>query len=141
MIRFRLAVMLIVLLALSTLWTRTPRALEPNQLRQPNQVRDFMRAKLVHSQKLLEGLTMEDYDEIAKHAQDLSLLSLAANWQVLQTEEYVQQSREFRRAADALREAAKKRNIDGAALAYVDVTMKCVNCHKYVRGVRMASSR
>ena len=25
-----------------------------------------------------------------------------------------------------------------AALAYVDVTMKCVNCHKYVRQVRMA---
>ena len=108
---------------------------------QPNQVRTFMRSKLNHSQQVLEGLSTEDYDTIAKHAQDLSLLSLASNWQVLQTEEYVQQSREFRRAADALRDAAKKKNLDGAALAYVDMTMKCINCHKYVRSTRVALAR
>ena len=100
--------------------------------------REFMRAKLDHSQKVLEGLALEDFDMIAKHGQELSLLSLAASWQVLETMEYQQQSVEFRRAADALTEAAKKKNLDGAALAYVEVTMKCVNCHKYVRGTRMA---
>ena len=101
--------------------------------------KDFMRSKLDHSQKLLEGLTLEDYDDIAKHAQELSLLSLAASWQVLQTPEYAQQSLEFRRAADAVVSAAKKKNLDGAALAYVELTMKCINCHKYVRGTRMAA--
>ena len=108
------------------------------QSEQPNNVRDFMRAKLSHSQKVLEGLTTEDYDMIAKNSQAMSLLSQATNWQVLQTEEYLQQSRDFRRAADALTTAAKKKNLDGAALAYVEMTMKCINCHKYVRGVRMA---
>ena len=105
---------------------------------QPNKVSKFMRAKLEHSQKILEGLATEDYESISKNAQDLSLLSLAASWQVLQTEDYQQHSREFRRAADALKDAAKKKNLDGAALAYVDVTLKCVNCHKYVRGIRIA---
>ena len=105
---------------------------------QPNKVSKFMRAKLGHSQKILEGLVTEDYDSISENAQDLSLLSLAASWQVLQTEDYQQHSREFRRAADALKDAAKKKNLDGAALAYVDVTLKCVNCHKYVRGIRIA---
>jgi cytochrome c556 len=105
---------------------------------QPNKVRDFMRAKLTHSQKVLEGLTTDDFDMIAKNAQAMSLLSQATNWQVLQTPEYLEQSREFRRAADAVTEAAKKKNLDGAALAYVEMTMKCINCHKYVRGVRMA---
>lgn len=100
---------------------------------------EFMRAKLEHSQELLEGLVLEDFDKMAKNSQELSLLSLAATWQVIQTPEYVQQSLEFRRAADALTSAAKKKNLDGAALAYVNVTMKCVNCHKYVRDVRMAS--
>jgi cytochrome c556 len=57
----------------------------------------------------------------------------------LQTPEYSQRSAEFRRAADALTEAARKRNLDGATLAYVDVTTKCVSCHKYVRGVRIAA--
>ena len=27
---------------------------------------------------------------------------------------------------------------DATVLAYMDVTMKCVNCHKYVRSIRMA---
>jgi hypothetical protein len=100
----------------------------------------FMRAKLDHSQKLLEALVMEDFDGLAKQSQNLSLLSLAASWQVIQTPEYAQQSLEFRRAADAVHNNAEKKNIDGAALAYVQMTMKCVNCHKYVRGVRMAKA-
>lgn len=103
-----------------------------------NNVRDFMRQKLVHSQKVLEGLTVDDLEMVAKHSQDLSLLSQAASWQVLQTPEYLDRSAEFRRAVDTLTEAAQKKNLDGAALAYVDVTMKCVSCHKYVRGVRIA---
>jgi cytochrome c556 len=100
----------------------------------------FMRSKLEHSQKLLEALAVEDFAGMAKDSQALSLLSLAASWQVLQTPEYAQQSLEFRRSADALTEAARKKNLDGAALAYVQMTMKCVSCHKYVRGVRMAAA-
>lgn len=105
----------------------------------PNEVSVFMRAKLDHSKKLLEGLALEDFTLIARESQELSLLSQATNWQVLQTEEYLEQSAEFRRSADALTEAAREKNLDAAALRYVDLTMKCVNCHKYVRKVRMAS--
>ncbi|MGE0609240.1 MAG: hypothetical protein AB7O62_19265 [Pirellulales bacterium] len=107
---------------------------------QPNNVAKFMRAKLDHSEKVLEGLALEDFDMIAKHSQDISLLSLAANWQVLQTPEYLHQSAEFRKLTDDLTKAAKEKNLDGAALAYVGMTMKCVSCHKYVRGVRMAGN-
>lgn len=98
----------------------------------------FMRAKLGHSQKILEALALEDYDQIAKSAQEMSLLSQAELWQVLQTPDYLQHSIEFRRSADAITDAAKKKNLDGAALAYVDMTLKCVNCHKYVRKVKTA---
>ncbi|MCA9271035.1 MAG: hypothetical protein KDA41_21285, partial [Planctomycetales bacterium] len=66
------------------------------------------------------------------------VLSQEASWQVLQTPEYRQQSLEFRRAAQALKESAEKRNLDAAALAYVDVTLKCVRCHHNVRHVRSA---
>ncbi len=105
---------------------------------QDAQKSDFMRAKLMQSQKVLEGLVREDYDAIAKHSQEMSLLSQASNWQVLQTPEYRERSTEFRRSVDALTEAGKNKNLDGAALAYVEVTMKCVTCHKYVRRVKMA---
>jgi len=99
----------------------------------PDAVADFMRAKLGHSQRVLEGLSLEDYDLIARGAQELSLASQASSWQVLQTEEYARQSGEFRRSCDSLRNAAKAKNLDGAALAWMEVTMKCIQCHKYVR--------
>lgn len=105
----------------------------------PNEVKDFMRVKLSQSQKVLEGLALEDFDMIAKNAQAMSLLSQESNWKVLQTAEYLRQSQDFQRTADAIRDAAKKKNLDGAALGYVELTMKCIQCHKYVRNVRMAS--
>ncbi len=105
----------------------------------PGDLRAFMQLKLKSSQQVLEGIVMEDFDRVVKHGQQLSLLSQDTTWQVLQTPEYLQHSIEFRRAADALTEAARKKNVDGAALAYMDVTLKCVNCHKYVRSTRMAA--
>jgi hypothetical protein len=108
---------------------------------EPNDLKIFMRAKLTHSQKLIEGLTTENYDELAKHSQELALLSQATNWNVLMTKDYLQHSLEFRRAASALTKAAQEKNLDGATLAYVDMTMKCVRCHQYVRGVRTADIR
>jgi hypothetical protein len=98
-----------------------------------DQVAGFMRAKLAHSQNVLEGLATEDFDLIERGAQELSLASLDSNWQVLQTEDYVRQSAEFRRACDSLRAAAQAKNLDGATVAWMDVTLKCVQCHKYVR--------
>lgn len=105
---------------------------------QPNKVAAFMQLKLNHSQKLLEGIALEDFALIEKHAQALSTLSRDEMWQVYQTPEYLQYSAEFRRSADEVAAAAKKQNVDGAALAYVGMTLQCVHCHKHVRDVRMA---
>ena len=98
-----------------------------------------MALKLKHAERVLEAVALADFDTMAKESQALSLLSQEAAFNVLMTAEYAQQSLEFRRAADALTRAAKAKNIDAAALAYVDMTMKCVNCHKHVRDVRMAA--
>jgi hypothetical protein len=111
----------------------------PARSQQPNEVGAFMRMKLEHSQKVLEGVALEDFALIERSSQQLSLLSQAANWQVLQTPDYLQHSLDFRRSADALTKAARDKNLDGAALAYVQMTMNCVNCHKYVRTARLAS--
>jgi hypothetical protein len=103
-----------------------------------DELKDFMRIKLKHSQDLLTGLVLEDFDQITKNAEALSLLTLAESWQVFQTPDYMEQSAKFRKAADALTEAAKKKNLDEATVAYNRVTSRCVECHKYVRAVRMA---
>ena len=109
--------------------------------RKVNDVQDFMRVKLEHSKRVLEGLTTEDLDLVAKSAQAMSLLSQDAAWQVLQTQEYARRSQDFRHTADTLSQAAKKKNLDGAALAYVELTMKCIDCHKYVRDQRESDAK
>jgi cytochrome c556 len=111
-----------------------------SQAPEPNDVDDFMQLKLNHAQDLLEALTTEDFEAAATHSQEISLLSQQATWQVLQTVEYNQHSAEFRRSADAVSTAAREKNLDAASLAYVDMTMKCFNCHKYVRGTKLASA-
>ena len=107
------------------------------QAQESPELRKFMRAKLVHSQELLKGLVTEDLNAVAKQAQDMAMLSQDASWKVIQTAEYLQRSNEFRRTCETM-ETAKKGNLDAATLAYVKVTLQCVDCHKYVRRVRHA---
>lgn len=103
-----------------------------------NEVAAFMRLKLEHAQSVLEGLAVKDFDLIAKHSQQLSLLTKDEMWQVIHSEAYLQFSDDFARSADRITKEARAGNLDGAALAYMQVTLGCVNCHKYTRDVRMA---
>lgn len=108
-------------------------AAAPQDDQKPVSRATFMRTKLMHAQKVLEGIAKENYDEVAKSSQAISLLTLEEQWNVITTEEYLRQSRAFRDAADSLTEAAKARNMDAASLAYVDMTLSCVKCHKQIR--------
>jgi hypothetical protein len=100
------------------------------------QVQQLMKKKLQYAQKVLEGIALNDYDQIAKNAEDLTQLSKAVEWRVYRSPKYEIHSNEFRRSTEALVEAARVKNVDAAALAYVDLTLTCVRCHKHVRDVR-----
>ena len=98
----------------------------------------FMRKKLEASQSVLEGLAVEDFDMIALGARQLKATSAAAEFMVTNDAMYAQQADEFRRIVAKLERAGKEKRLDGATLAYVDMTMSCVECHKYVRNVLVA---
>jgi len=101
--------------------------------------KEFMRAKLELSQRLLEGLATEDYEFLVSKGTKLSAMSREAGWRVFENPEYDQQSATFRRNVDSLVKASKEKNLDAATLAYVRMTMSCVDCHKLVRGKLSAS--
>ena len=107
----------------------------------PDQRETFMRVKLVRAQRLLEALVQEDYDMMVREAQGMKLLSQDASWEVYQGVEYEQRSIAFRRSAEALTTAAKQRNLDGATLAHIELTLSCISCHKYIRREQSAESR
>ena len=104
------------------------------QGRKSRATKEFMRDKLELAQGILEGLSIENYDLIISRSQKLSAMSQEADWKAFENPDYEQQSLAFRRNVDALTKAARNKNLDGATLAYVRVTMSCVECHKYVRG-------
>jgi hypothetical protein len=101
-------------------------------------VSTLMKKKLQHSQKVLEGVVTNDFKMISKHAEELIDLSKQAEWRAVKSKRYELHSDEFRRDADKLIKNAKEKNGDAAALTYVELTLTCVRCHKYVREEGMA---
>lgn len=101
----------------------------------------FMQQKLNSSRDIVSGLALEDFDMIAKSAQDLMLLSHEADWNVLTTPEYLKMSADFRDSAERLRDSASEKNLDGSTLAYFEVTLNCVRCHKYIRTAQPESNQ
>lgn len=93
----------------------------------------LMERKLVSAQRVLEGLATEDFELMRTEAARLHLYSEEAGWQVLQTEEYRRLSNDFRNAAQHIQVSAKEKNLDGASLGYIKLTMTCLECHRHVR--------
>jgi cytochrome c556 len=100
--------------------------------------REMMRFKLFQAQGVLEGIATENYALIETNAGKLLAMSQAADWQVRQTPEYQRFTADFSRQAVALQNAARQKNVDAATVAYFQMTVSCVQCHKYLRGAREA---
>lgn len=99
---------------------------------------DFMRKKLDYSKNVLEGLSREDYALVARNARRLKVMSEEAAWKsamIPNATNYIPYTLEFQRLADELAGKADGKNLDGATLAYLQLTMNCINCHKYTRNV------
>ena len=99
-----------------------------------------MQRKLLHAQKVLDGLTTGDFDKVRAGADDLRVAAGEASWRVLKTPKYELYSNDFLRNLEALQKAAKNKSVDAAALAYVDLTLTCVKCHQYVREEKMSAA-
>ncbi len=96
-------------------------------------VRALMMRKLESSQKLLEAITKNDHKGVEKYSDELVQITKEPAWKVFKTEEYDTFSSEFRRTAELLAQSAKDKNYDGASLTYIELTLSCLNCHKYMR--------
>jgi hypothetical protein len=99
-----------------------------------------MERKLVFAQKVLEGLAKEDYAKISTNADGLIDCLKEVTWKLNDTEKYLLYSNDFLRRVENMKKAAKAKNIDAAALAYVDMTLTCVKCHQYLRDEGISSA-
>jgi hypothetical protein len=94
----------------------------------------LMVEKLKESQILLEGLALNDPAKVQKSAEELLRISKEAQFRkAVNTPQYEYHANTFQRSAEVAIEKAKAKNVDGATLAYLDMTMTCVRCHQYTR--------
>jgi hypothetical protein len=114
----------------------TPAGKEAQKVPSPTSNQVLMRKKLVYANQALDGLAQEDFGKIAESANLMKIISRAASWHVVGSEEYARYSKDFQEQAGDLERHAKEKNLDAASLDYVRITLTCVQCHKYLRAVR-----
>lgn len=100
------------------------------------EVNAFMRLKLKNAELILIGLTTKDFQLIEEGGSNLGLLSHKAQFQLGDIPGYQTHTEQFRDIAKRLVTHAKKKNLDAAALDYVQLTLSCVQCHKHIRDSR-----
>lgn len=113
---------------------------KPAEGRRDIPLKEFMREKLRSSNMVLEGLVTDDPALVREGAEALHKMSDSERWRVSNDVLYRQFSGEYRRISEQLVDAAEKKNMDQAALRWMDATMNCIECHRYVRGMMIAKS-
>jgi hypothetical protein len=104
--------------------------LSPQNEREASPAMEVMWRKLDLSHDVLDALALDDFEALEAYASDLVSLSDAATEFIPDSENYREVNRGLRRAASDLGRAARLSDVDAAALAYVDLTLRCVRCHR-----------
>lgn len=111
----------------------------PAAAEEPHQPSIWMKKKLEYSEQILAGLASENFEQIVESAKAMNAMSQIENWVHASRPNYRAQLAMFRDANERLIARANDSDLDGATLAYVQLTLSCVNCHKLVRDAKKAS--
>lgn len=99
----------------------------------------MMQAKLVHSQKVLEGLVTQDFKAIEKAAKALAQISLTPPPDLTKAGDktdaqvYEHFRMEFARLAGQLEGHARRQELEATAYVQQNLTATCIACHDYIR--------
>jgi hypothetical protein len=96
-------------------------------------IRDLMRSKLMYSQNIVEGLSIGRFDLIEAAATEIERVAGAREWVTPDDPKLAQIREEMKSTAVRLRKTAQKKNLEGAAVRYFELTMKCIDCHQALR--------
>lgn len=104
--------------------------------------KELMDLKMKQAQILLEGLALEDFDKIDAAAGELGRIARAGEFiNAHKSAEYQIQMKLFERTVDTIGTRAREKNLDAAMLAYLDMSMSCMKCHKYTRNPKDVNLR
>lgn len=102
----------------------------------------WMAKKLEYSERVLSGLATEDFEMIRKNASAMQKLNRIEGFvRRRDTKDYRTQLQIFEYANSELIRSAEHKNVEGAALAFTQLTLSCVNCHKVIRQPEAAEQK
>ena len=113
----------------------------PSPSAQSARMKQVMRTKLDHSQRILEAVVTSNWQQLDRESRAMATIVRDPAWAVLAMPEYVRHSGAFLRATDDLIEAATSRDLESASLGFISLTTSCVSCHRYLARARIATAR
>ncbi|QEG01727.1 hypothetical protein Mal15_58060 [Stieleria maiorica] len=136
----RLAIVLLIALLPVVGWGIGPQAASETRDPAPKLDQDdaktmsvWMEKKLKHSQAILRGLAMGDFEDVKYNAGRLKLLNRVEGFVRRRNPDYRVHLNTFSRVSAEIERQAEKQNIEGATLAFNQLTVSCVECHKSLR--------
>ena len=130
-VRSTTLVVVSVLVVASASRSADPKAKDPKQL-SSNQA--LMRDKLTQVNRVLEGITLDNFAQVEESAKTLRMISRATSWHIADpTPQYNRLSQNFQEQATDLERHAKEKNVEAATLDLVRMNITCTQCHQAMR--------
>ena len=123
--------LMLVIFASITVLADAPPASESESADKPTSF--WMEKKLEHSHAILRALAMGDFEDVRYNASRLKLLNRVEGFVRRKNPEYRVHLNTFSRVSAEIERQAEKKNIEGATLAFNQLTVSCVDCHKSMR--------
>ncbi len=102
--------------------------------KEPTSNQLLMRDKLTQMNRVLEGLTLDDFQQVEESAKTLRAISKATGWHIMdQSPQYKRLSKNFQEQADDLERHAREQNVEAATLDLVRMNITCTHCHQHMR--------
>ena len=125
---------IIVLLAGAPVWGDEPQK-QPAKKPAPEAAQGnfWMDRKLEYTSNILKGMANADFDAIARQAQAMRFVNRIEGFVRQKPAGYRSQLKAFDLAVDEIEEMAQEENLEGVTLAFHQLTVSCVQCHKQLR--------
>lgn len=100
----------------------------------------WMDRKLELSKNVFAGLAAGDFEKLEQNAAQMQLMSKIEGFVRRRSPEYTAQLHAFELANSEVLRHARNKNIEGATLAFQQLTVSCVACHKLLRDAKAAAT-
>lgn len=95
----------------------------------------WMQMKIEASTDILRSLATEDFAKVKEAATRMRMLNKVEGFVRRRHPEYREQVKRFEAVTDGLIRQADKKNVEGIALEFTQLSLSCIECHRVLRAI------